>query len=153
MFWVDDDQVEQLHKIFKLCGTPSDDYWNTTKLPLAHMFKPQQSYESTMHERCRDFPKGAVALIERFLSFEPHVRGSASSALASKVRFNPNVSFVFHLPPPAIFKVWGYFGHITLLKKYSATQLKKEELCHLISKNKYSVTFLFMFARYTLQIA
>ncbi|KAL1563131.1 Cyclin-dependent kinase C-2 C [Salvia divinorum] len=77
-------EVEQLHKIFKLCGTPAEDYWRSSKLPLAHMFKPQQSYESTIHERCREFPKGAISLIETFLSFEPRKRGSASSALSSK---------------------------------------------------------------------
>ena len=77
-------EVEQLHKIFKLCGTPEDDYWKTSGLPLASMFKPQQSYESTLRERCREFPKSAVSLIETFLSFEPHNRGTASSALASK---------------------------------------------------------------------
>ncbi|XP_047946919.1 protein IMPAIRED IN BABA-INDUCED STERILITY 1-like [Salvia hispanica] len=77
-------EVEQLHKIFKLCGTPAEDYWKSSKLPLAHMFKPQQSYESTLQERCREFPKGATSLIETFLSFEPHRRGSASSALSSK---------------------------------------------------------------------
>ncbi|XP_057768675.1 protein IMPAIRED IN BABA-INDUCED STERILITY 1-like [Salvia miltiorrhiza] len=77
-------EVEQLHKIFKLCGTPPDEYWRSSKLPLAQMFRPQQSYESTLHERCRDFPKGAVGLIDTFLSFEPHKRGTASSALASK---------------------------------------------------------------------
>ncbi|KAH6803003.1 Protein kinase superfamily protein [Perilla frutescens var. frutescens] len=77
-------EVEQLHKIFKLCGTPEDDYWRTSSLPLAHMFRPQQSYESTLHERCKDFPKNSVSLIEKLLSFEPHKRGSVSSALASK---------------------------------------------------------------------
>lgn len=76
--------MEQLHKIFKLCGTPEDDYWETSGLPLASMFKPQQSYESTLRERCKEFPKSAVSLIETFLSFEPHNRGTASSALASK---------------------------------------------------------------------
>lgn len=78
-------QVEQLHKIFKLCGTPSDEYWRSSSLPLAHMFRPHQSYESTLSEKCRDFPKGAVSLIEKLLSFDPHTRGTASSALASKV--------------------------------------------------------------------
>ncbi|KAL8475752.1 hypothetical protein ACS0TY_028422 [Phlomoides rotata] len=77
-------EVEQLHKIFKLCGSPSDDYWKTSKLPLATMFKPQQPYESTLVERCKEFPKGAVCLIEMLLSVEPHKRGSASSALDSE---------------------------------------------------------------------
>ncbi|KAI3462910.1 hypothetical protein Pfo_019573 [Paulownia fortunei] len=77
-------EVEQLHKIFKLCGSPPDDYWKISRLPLANMFKPQQPYESTLRERCKEFPKSAVSLIETFLSVEPYKRGTASSALDSK---------------------------------------------------------------------
>ncbi|XP_011098677.1 probable serine/threonine-protein kinase At1g54610 [Sesamum indicum] len=77
-------EVEQLHKIFKLCGSPPDDYWKRSKLPLAAMFKPQQPYESTLRERCKEFPKSAVSLIETFLSVEPHKRGTAASALESE---------------------------------------------------------------------
>ncbi|KAL3640178.1 hypothetical protein CASFOL_015146 [Castilleja foliolosa] len=77
-------EVEQLHKIFKLCGTPPDEFWTISKLPLANMFKPQNPYESTLHERCKDFPKSAVGLIQTFLSFEPYKRGTAISALESK---------------------------------------------------------------------
>ncbi|KAL2499910.1 Protein kinase superfamily protein [Abeliophyllum distichum] len=77
-------EVEQLHKIFKLCGSPPDDYWKISKLPLATMFKPQQPYESTLRERCKEFPKSAVNLIETFLSIEPYKRGTASSALESE---------------------------------------------------------------------
>lgn len=79
-------EVEQLHKIFRLCGTPPDEYWRTTRLPLAAMFKPQHPYESTLRERCRDLPKTAVDLIETLLSIEPHKRGTAASALQSEVR-------------------------------------------------------------------
>ncbi|KAL2454219.1 CDC2C [Abeliophyllum distichum] len=48
------------------------------------MFKPQQPYESTLRERCKEFPKSAVNLIETFLSIEPYKRGTASSALESE---------------------------------------------------------------------
>ncbi|TVU22756.1 hypothetical protein EJB05_32474 [Eragrostis curvula] len=34
-------EVEQLHKIFKLCGSPSEEYWRKSKLPHATIFKPQ----------------------------------------------------------------------------------------------------------------
>ncbi|GJW52359.1 probable serine/threonine-protein kinase, partial [Tanacetum coccineum] len=74
-------EVEQLHRIFKLCGTPPDDYWNKSKLPLATMFKPHHAYESTLHERCKDIPKTALNLIETLLSVDPCKRGTASSAL------------------------------------------------------------------------
>nr|GMD55385.1 probable serine/threonine-protein kinase At1g54610 isoform X2 [Ipomoea batatas] len=78
-------EVEQLHKIFKLCGSPSDDYWEQSKLPLAAIFKPQFAYESTLRERCKELPKSAVNLIETLLSIEPYKRGTASSSLNSEV--------------------------------------------------------------------
>ncbi|CAI9109759.1 OLC1v1009654C1 [Oldenlandia corymbosa var. corymbosa] len=77
-------EVEQLHKIFKLCGSPPDEYWKQSRLPLATMFKPQQPYESTLRERCKEFPKSAVKLIEHFLSIDPQKRGTASAALQSE---------------------------------------------------------------------
>ncbi|XP_047328192.1 protein IMPAIRED IN BABA-INDUCED STERILITY 1-like [Impatiens glandulifera] len=77
-------EVEQLHKIFKLCGSPSDDYWKKSKLPHATLFKPQHPYESSLWETCKDLPKPAVKLIETLLSVEPHKRGTATSALASE---------------------------------------------------------------------
>ncbi|KAL3629405.1 hypothetical protein CASFOL_026627 [Castilleja foliolosa] len=78
-------EVEQLHKIFRLCGSPQDDdYWKRSRLPLANMFKPQQPYESMIQERCKEFPKGAISLIETFLSVEPYKRGTASSGLDSE---------------------------------------------------------------------
>ncbi|KAL3526553.1 hypothetical protein ACH5RR_011209 [Cinchona calisaya] len=77
-------EVEQLHKIFKLCGSPPDEYWKQSKLPLATMFKPQHPYESTLRERCKEFPKTAVNLIETFLSIDPHRRGTTTSALQSE---------------------------------------------------------------------
>ncbi|KAG9128709.1 hypothetical protein Leryth_022895 [Lithospermum erythrorhizon] len=76
-------EVEQLHKIFKLCGSPSDEYFRRSKLPLASMFKPQQPYESMLRERCKELPSSAVNLIETFLSIEPYKRGTASMALES----------------------------------------------------------------------
>ncbi|GMP30651.1 hypothetical protein CsSME_00005222 [Camellia sinensis var. sinensis] len=77
-------EVEQLHKIFRLCGTPADDYWKKSKLPLASMFKPQHPYISSLRERCKELPKSAVTLLETFLSIEPYKRGTASSALESE---------------------------------------------------------------------
>ncbi|KAF2299376.1 hypothetical protein GH714_031769 [Hevea brasiliensis] len=77
-------EVEQLHKIFKLCGSPSDEYWKQSKLPNATMFKAQHVHESSLRERCKDCPTTAVDLIETFLSIEPEKRGTASSALLSQ---------------------------------------------------------------------
>ncbi|KAA8540995.1 hypothetical protein F0562_024867 [Nyssa sinensis] len=77
-------EIEQLHKIFKLCGSPPDDYWKKSKLPRATLFKPHHAYESCLWETLKELPKTAVNLIETFLSVEPYKRGTASSALASE---------------------------------------------------------------------
>lgn len=77
-------EVEQLHKIFKLCGSPPDEYWKKSKFPHATMFKPHHSNESTLRERFREFPTTALNLIETLLSVEPPKRGTASSALISE---------------------------------------------------------------------
>ncbi|GKD56981.1 hypothetical protein Tco_1290368 [Tanacetum coccineum] len=45
------DHVEQLHKIFKLCGTLPNEFWKKSQLPLAAMFRPQYVYEITLRER------------------------------------------------------------------------------------------------------
>ncbi|KDO55459.1 hypothetical protein CISIN_1g005119mg [Citrus sinensis] len=77
-------EVEQLHKIFKLCGSPPDDYWKKSKLPHATLFKPQQPYDSSLRETFKDLPTTAVNLIETLLSVEPYKRATASAALASE---------------------------------------------------------------------
>ncbi|TKY65136.1 serine/threonine-protein kinase [Spatholobus suberectus] len=77
-------EVEQLHKIFKLCGSPPDEFWKKSKLPLATMFKPQTNYGSSLRERCRGFPVTTVNLLETLLSIDPSKRGTASSALMSE---------------------------------------------------------------------
>ncbi|WCJ32183.1 Protein kinase superfamily protein [Euphorbia peplus] len=77
-------EVEQLHKIFKLCGSPSEDYWRKSKLPHATIFKPQQPYRRCVAETFKEFPSPALALMEILLSIDPADRGSAASALKSE---------------------------------------------------------------------
>lgn len=77
-------EVEQLHKVFKLCGSPPEDYWKKSRLPHATLFKPQHPYESCLWETFKELPKSAVSLIETLLSVEPYKRGTASSALDSE---------------------------------------------------------------------
>ncbi|KAI7741415.1 hypothetical protein M8C21_000875 [Ambrosia artemisiifolia] len=77
-------EVEQLHKIFMLCGTPPDEYWSNPALPLAKMSKPRHAYQSSLRERCKELPKSTVNLLEMLLSVEPEKRGSATSALQSE---------------------------------------------------------------------
>ncbi|KAJ4950501.1 hypothetical protein NE237_027333 [Protea cynaroides] len=77
-------EVEQLHKIFKLCGSPSEEYWRKSKLPHATIFKPQHPYRRCFAETFKDFPSSALALLDVLLAIEPEGRGSAASALNSE---------------------------------------------------------------------
>ncbi|XP_050209988.1 probable serine/threonine-protein kinase At1g09600 isoform X2 [Mercurialis annua] len=77
-------EVEQLHKIFKLCGSPSEEYWKKSKLPHATIFKPQQPYKRKVSETFKDFPSSTLALLDVLLAVEPEGRGTAHSALSSE---------------------------------------------------------------------
>ncbi|KAJ6711254.1 KINASE CDK9 putative-RELATED [Salix purpurea] len=77
-------EVEQLHKIFKLCGSPSDAYWKRSKLPHATIFKPQHPYKRCVAETYKDFPSSALSLLDVLLAVEPEPRGTAFSALDSE---------------------------------------------------------------------
>jgi serine/threonine protein kinase len=77
-------EVEQLHKIFKLCGSPSEDYWKKSKLPHSTVFKPAQPYKRRLSETFKDFPCNAIRLMEILLAIDPSQRGSASFALNSE---------------------------------------------------------------------
>lgn len=85
-----------MHKIFKLCGSPSEDFWQRTRLPHATSFKPQQPYKRCVAETFKDFPPSALALVDRLLAIEPEHRGSAVSALGSDVSLSS--SFCLHHP-------------------------------------------------------
>ncbi|KAL5997655.1 hypothetical protein ACLOJK_008585 [Asimina triloba] len=77
-------EVEQLHKIFKLCGSPSEEYWRKSKLPHATIFKPQHPYRRCVGETFKDFPPPALELLEVLLSVDPADRGTAFAALNSE---------------------------------------------------------------------
>ena len=79
--------MEQLHKVFKLCGTPADDYWDKLKLPH-HTFKP---YERCMAQKFKDLEPSTLSLLETLLSIDPDMRGTATDALNSEV--NTTVTF------------------------------------------------------------
>lgn len=78
-------QVEQLHKIYKLCGSPSKDYWKKLHLKQSTSMKPPPSYERCLRERYNDIPHSAVDLMDTLLSIDPAGRGTAASALGSEV--------------------------------------------------------------------
>jgi serine/threonine protein kinase len=77
-------EVEQLHKIFKLCGSPTEDYWVKSRLPHATIFKPTQPYKRLVGETFKEFPQPALALLETLLSVNPDDRGTATAALKSE---------------------------------------------------------------------
>ncbi|XP_042422203.1 probable serine/threonine-protein kinase At1g54610 [Zingiber officinale] len=77
-------EVEQLHKIFKLCGSPSEEYWKKSKLPHATIFKPQQPYKRCIKDTFKDFPPSSLPLVENLLSIDPAERLTATDALNSE---------------------------------------------------------------------
>ncbi|CAN1231111.1 Probable serine/threonine-protein kinase At1g54610 [Linum perenne] len=77
-------EVEQLHKIFKLCGSPSEDYWLKTKLHRSSVIKPQRPYKRCVGETFKEFPAPALELLETLLSIDPGQRGNAALALESE---------------------------------------------------------------------
>ncbi|KAK1422402.1 hypothetical protein QVD17_25499 [Tagetes erecta] len=76
-------EVEQLHKIFKLCGSPSEEYWKKYRLPNATLFKPRQPYKRCTTETFKDFPTSSLSLLESLLAIDPDERGSAAASLNS----------------------------------------------------------------------
>ncbi|EEF44424.1 probable serine/threonine-protein kinase At1g54610 [Ricinus communis] len=97
-------EVEQLHKIFKLCGSPSEDYWKKLKLRHQSVFKPQQPYRRCIAETFNNLPAPAVGLMETLLSLDPANRGTAAFALKDKFfRSKPFASDPSNLPkyPPS----------------------------------------------------
>ncbi|KAJ0235566.1 Protein kinase superfamily protein [Hirschfeldia incana] len=77
-------EVEQMHKIFKLCGSPSEDFWETTKFPQATSYRPQHPYKRVLLETFKNLPPSSLALLDKLLSVEPEKRCSASSTLLSE---------------------------------------------------------------------
>ncbi|XP_017972452.1 PREDICTED: probable serine/threonine-protein kinase At1g54610 [Theobroma cacao] len=75
-------EVEQLHRIFKLCGSPSEDYWKKMKLPAS--FRPPQHYKPGYQEAFGDFPDTSFGLLTVLLALDPLHRGTAASALQSE---------------------------------------------------------------------
>lgn len=73
-----------MHRILKLCGSPSDDYWKKSKLRNASVFKPLQAYNSHLAEAFKDISPAAFGLLVKLLSFDPENRGSATTALQSE---------------------------------------------------------------------
>nr|CAB3489553.1 unnamed protein product [Digitaria exilis] len=78
-------EVEQLHRIFKLCGSPSEEYWDKLEVPQTGTFKPGSQYKRCIAETFKDFPHSALILLDSLLALEPDVRGTAAITLESDV--------------------------------------------------------------------
>ncbi|XP_010027349.1 probable serine/threonine-protein kinase At1g54610 [Eucalyptus grandis] len=72
-------EVEQLHRIFKLCGAPSEDYWKRNKLQTT--YRPPSHYQPSYRETFKDFPSSSFGLLTKLLALDPAYRGTAASAL------------------------------------------------------------------------
>ncbi|KAE9588558.1 putative protein-serine/threonine kinase CMGC-CDK-CRK7-CDK9 family [Lupinus albus] len=77
-------EVEQLHKIFKLCGSPPEEYWFKLRLRHSTAFRPPHHYRRCVAETFKECPSVAVKLIETLLSVDPAHRGTAATALTSE---------------------------------------------------------------------
>ncbi|MQL71386.1 hypothetical protein Taro_003711, partial [Colocasia esculenta] len=74
--------IEQLHRIFKLCGSPSEDYFKRFKKPTT--FRPPQPYIPSISETFKYFPPSSLGLLTSLLALEPSYRCSASAALQNE---------------------------------------------------------------------
>ncbi|CAI8619062.1 unnamed protein product [Vicia faba] len=75
-------EIEQLHMIYKLCGSPSEDY--LIKMKLKTSFRPPQRYKASFEENFQDFPLSALDLLTTLLDFHSQNRGTAASALQTE---------------------------------------------------------------------
>ncbi|KAM3712170.1 hypothetical protein ACJW31_01G161700 [Castanea mollissima] len=71
-------EVEQIDMIFRLCGTPSEEYWE--KLKLHKKFRLPK-YKRSLENAFRKFPESSLGLLRTLLALDPTHRGSAFSAL------------------------------------------------------------------------
>ncbi|KAJ0096927.1 hypothetical protein Patl1_27653 [Pistacia atlantica] len=71
-------EVEQLHRIFKLCGSPSDDYWKKMKFTVT--FRPPH-FKPSFQEIFSEFPRSSFGILTTLLALDPSYRGTAASAL------------------------------------------------------------------------
>nr|CAB3466287.1 unnamed protein product [Digitaria exilis] len=78
-------EVEQIHKIFKLCGSPPEEFWRRSGLAHAAVFRPQHPYPSRLREAFTAgesaMPDHAFRLLATLLALDPAGRGTAAAAL------------------------------------------------------------------------
>ncbi|CAN6352122.1 unnamed protein product [Urochloa humidicola] len=88
-------EVEQIHKIFKLCGSPPEEFWRRPGLAHAAVFRPQHPYPSRLREAFSSgagggvMPDHAFRLLATLLALDPPARGTAAGALAGEYFSTP----------------------------------------------------------------
>ncbi|XP_024972158.1 probable serine/threonine-protein kinase At1g09600 [Cynara cardunculus var. scolymus] len=154
-------EVEQIHKIFKLCGSPSEEYWRKSKLPLATSFKPKKPYKRRIVETFQQhLSSSALALLDALLSIEPADRGTATSALSSEFFTTPPLpcdpSSLPEYPPSKEFdtryreeearrqKAEAMKGHVPESVRNGAVELKAQPKGQVPSLELESFQFLLM---------
>lgn len=124
--------MEQLHKIFKLCGSPAEEYWKKSKLPHATIFKPQQPYKRRIRETFKDFPQSALQLIETLLAIDPADRLTATAALRSDVSSYPAILFagtIFYF----LIIYWDFFTSVMVIIRLLADILSHFKFADFVS--------------------
>jgi serine/threonine protein kinase len=111
--------VEQMHKIFKLCGSPTEEYWKKSKLPGATIFKTQLPYKRRIRDTFEDFPQSALQLIEILLAINPADRLTATSALRSDVSWLPFLPILSPIDGTKKFKFFICVKVITNLHEHN----------------------------------
>ncbi|KDP36567.1 hypothetical protein JCGZ_08334 [Jatropha curcas] len=115
-------EVEQLHRIFKLCGTPSEEYWK--KLRLSTTFRPPKSYKPSLFEAFAEFPESCLGLLSTLLALDPAYRGSASSALKNEFFYtNPLACDLSGLP--VIWREEDEIAQVSEQRKHRKSKMKR----------------------------
>eukprot|EP01116_Phalansterium_solitarium_P000656 TRINITY_DN1049_c0_g1_i6.p1 TRINITY_DN1049_c0_g1~~TRINITY_DN1049_c0_g1_i6.p1 ORF type:complete len:690 (+),score=137.65 TRINITY_DN1049_c0_g1_i6:123-2192(+) len=84
------DEVAQLEKIFKLCGTPDEASWpGVGKLPHSTTMRPKQIYKRCVRDVFKNFSPDALELLDQLLVLDPAKRMTAKDALDSNFFWRP----------------------------------------------------------------
>jgi len=86
-------EVEQLEKIYELCGTPTEQYWpEAAMLSFTGFAAPTTVHQRSLKEKLQHLrlvTPDAIDLIDKLLEVNPDRRLSASEALAHPFFLNP----------------------------------------------------------------